>query len=139
MVRVSRVSDNTIGDEGATALASTLESNHTLRHLDIGRECRGDAGVWVVCEFGLMVRCDCAQKSSGLYSVLCVVTSASENSIGGAGATALASALKRNSTLQHLNVWSQWRRDGSCATCCVVVDDELVKETRVADVRGCVW
>ncbi len=44
----AHASGNGIGDEGATALASALERNSTLQHLDVGRECRGDAGVCVV-------------------------------------------------------------------------------------------
>jgi hypothetical protein len=42
-------SDNRIGAKGATALASALKKNNTLQHLRVGGECRGDAGVCVVC------------------------------------------------------------------------------------------
>jgi hypothetical protein len=50
MCVATHASDNGIGDEGATALASALERNSTLQHLDIGvGECRGDAGVCFVC------------------------------------------------------------------------------------------
>jgi hypothetical protein len=45
-------SDNDIGAEGATALASALERNSTLQYLDVGGECRGDAGVCAVAVYG---------------------------------------------------------------------------------------
>ncbi len=44
----------------------------------------------------------------------CVVMTL-DNWIGAEGATALASALERNSTLQHLNLSCEWRYDaGGC-------------------------
>jgi hypothetical protein len=43
--------------------------------------------------------------------VVCVATHASGNDIGVDGATALASALERNSTLQHLRVSGEYRGD----------------------------
>ncbi len=49
MCVATHASENGIGDEGATALASALERNSTLQHLDVSRECRGDAGVCVEC------------------------------------------------------------------------------------------
>jgi hypothetical protein len=49
MCVATHASDNGIGVEGATALASALERNSTLQHLVVGRECRGDAGVFHVC------------------------------------------------------------------------------------------
>ncbi len=48
-VCATHASGNGIGDEGATALASALERNSTLQHLDVGGGCRDDAGVCVVC------------------------------------------------------------------------------------------
>ncbi len=52
-------SDNDIRDEGTTALASALERNSTLQHLVVYRECRGDAGVCVVCRVSCCEwRCD---------------------------------------------------------------------------------
>ncbi len=57
----TRASENGIGDEGATALASALERNSTLQHLNVNCECRGDAGVSVVCGVcgvWIMMRCD---------------------------------------------------------------------------------
>ncbi len=45
----THASGNGIGVEGATALASALERNSTLQHLDVGCECRCDARVCVVC------------------------------------------------------------------------------------------
>ncbi len=42
-------SDNGISVEGATALASALERNSTLQHLNVCRECLCDAGVCAVC------------------------------------------------------------------------------------------
>jgi hypothetical protein len=82
MCVATHASDNRIGAEGATALASALERNSTLQHLDVSRECRGDAGVCVCC-----VSCG-----------------------GTDGATELALVLHGNSTLQHLDIGSQWRR-----------------------------
>ncbi len=49
MCVATHASGNGIGVEGATALASALERNITLQHLYVGGECRGDAGVCVVC------------------------------------------------------------------------------------------
>jgi hypothetical protein len=49
MCVATHASGNGIGAEGATALASALERNSTLQHLDVGGECRGDARVCVVC------------------------------------------------------------------------------------------
>ncbi len=49
MCVATHASANGIGVEGATALASALERNSTLQHLDVGCECLCDAGVCVVC------------------------------------------------------------------------------------------
>ncbi len=51
---------NSIRAKGVTALASALERNSTLQHLDVYRECRNDAGVCVACGMMLwvIVRCD---------------------------------------------------------------------------------
>ncbi len=65
MCVATHASDNDIGAEGATALASALERNSTLQHLDVGCECRCDAGVCVeygVCGVWMMTRCDCARE-----------------------------------------------------------------------------
>jgi hypothetical protein len=62
----THASGTNIGDEGATALASALERNSTLQHLDVGGECRCDAGVCVVCGvcgvWMMMMRRDCARE-----------------------------------------------------------------------------
>ena len=65
MCVATHASDNDIGAEGATALASALERNSTLQHLDVGGECRGYAGGCVVCGVcgvWMMLRCDCARE-----------------------------------------------------------------------------
>jgi hypothetical protein len=50
-------SDNDIGDEGATALASALKRNSTLQQLDVGGECHRDVGVCRV-TLWLIAQCD---------------------------------------------------------------------------------
>ncbi len=40
MCVAAHATDNDIGVKGATALASALERNRTLQHLDVGGECR---------------------------------------------------------------------------------------------------
>ncbi len=65
MCVATRASDNGIRDEGARALASALERNSTLQHLNVRGECRGDAGVCAVCGVcgvWMMMRCDCARE-----------------------------------------------------------------------------
>ncbi len=58
------------------------------------------------------------ERTVRLCFVLCVATYASGNGIGAEGATAFASALERNSTLQHLDVSCECRSDaGLCAVC----------------------
>jgi hypothetical protein len=52
-----------------------------------------------------------------LCVVMCVATRASGDGIGAEGATALASALERNSTLQHLYVGGECRGDAGVCVC----------------------
>ncbi len=53
-----------------------------------------------------------------LCVVMYVAAHASANDIGDEGATALASALERNSTLQHLYVGGECHDDaGGCVVC----------------------
>ncbi len=108
MCVATHASDNGIGAEGARAVASALERNSTLRRLRVGSECRGDVRGCVVCGVccvWMMLRCDCAREDRVVVCRdVCVATHASGNGIGAEGATALASALERNSTLQHLVV-----------------------------------
>ncbi len=71
MCVATHASDNDIGIEGATALASALERNSTLQHLDVGGECWCDAGVCVVCDVcgvWMMMRCDCAREDRVVVS-----------------------------------------------------------------------
>ncbi len=49
MCVATHASDNGIGVDGTTALASALERNSTLQHLDVDGECLRDAGVCVLC------------------------------------------------------------------------------------------
>jgi hypothetical protein len=65
MCVATHASGNSIGVDGATALASALERNSTLQHLYVNGECLCDAGVCVVCGVcgvGMMMRCDCARE-----------------------------------------------------------------------------
>jgi hypothetical protein len=48
MCVATHASGNGISAEGATALASALERNGALQHLDVSSECRCDAGVCCV-------------------------------------------------------------------------------------------
>ncbi len=58
------------------------------------------------------------ERTVWLCVVMCVATHASGNGIGAEGATALASALERNSTLQHLYVHGECLCDaGVCVVC----------------------
>jgi hypothetical protein len=118
-------SGNSIGAEGATALASALERNSTLQHLYVMSECHGDARVYVVCAvrcFGLCCDVIGRERTVCLCFVTCVATHASGNGIGAGGATALASALERNSTLQHLDIISECHGDAgvSCVRCAML-------------------
>jgi hypothetical protein len=45
-------------------------------------------------------------------------TAASGSGIGDAGATARASAFVRNSALQHLQLYGEWRRDDNVCFVC---------------------
>jgi hypothetical protein len=60
--------------------------------------------------------------------VVFLTTHTPVNLIGGKGATALASALMRNSTLQHLDVIRELRCD---AVLCLCVSE--------IELHGCVW
>ncbi len=72
-----------------------------------------------------------------LCFVMCVATHASGNYIGAEGATALASALERNSTLQRLGVWGECRGDAgvraACVACLMMMLCDCAREDR-ADV-----
>jgi hypothetical protein len=57
------------------------------------------------------------ERTVWLCVVMCVATHASVNDIGDKGAMALASALERNSTLQHLDVVGECHDDAG--VCCV--------------------
>jgi hypothetical protein len=99
MFAATYASGNHIGAEGATALASALERNSTLKHLCIGGECRlyGTVLVMRICVRSVIV---CQMRWDFWYSVM----RALGNFIGTLGAMALASALVRNRMLQHLDV-----------------------------------
>jgi hypothetical protein len=57
-----------------------------------------------------------------------VTTRALGNDVGAEGATALASALERNSVLQHLRIGSECAVTLECMLCavCDVVDDDVM-------------
>ncbi len=126
MCVATHASENDIGDEGATALASALERNNTLQHPDVSGECCCDAGVCVVCGMcgvWMMMRCDCAREDRVVVFRDVCGDHGSGNGIGVEGATALGSALERNSTLQHLDVGCECLCD---AGVCVVCGDVIV-------------
>jgi hypothetical protein len=94
---VTHASVNRIYAEGATALASALERNSTLQHLDVRGGWQRVRDVMLTLVMGCVVE-------SRVFCVVMCGDDASGNSIGAGGATALASALQKNSTLQHLDV-----------------------------------
>jgi hypothetical protein len=130
----THASGNQIRTTATRALASVLERNSTLQHLDVSCECRRDTGV--LCRAmmrWIMMRCDCVREARVVCFVTCVATHASGNKIGAVGATALASALERNRTLHHLNVGGEWRHDGcvACSKCDVVVRCDVIVCERI--------
>ena len=82
-------SDNEIGAEGASALSEALKTNATLQSLNLEREHEeSEDDAWIA---------DIANnkhKQAG-------------NKIGAEGASALSDALKTNTTLQSLYLWSE--------------------------------
>ena len=87
------VSNNSIGDRGATVLAEMLKKNSTLQQLDVSRNSIHSGGATALAEM---------LKENRTLQQLDV----SGNSIGDEGATTLAIMLKKNSTLQQLDVGS---------------------------------
>ena len=93
------LSNNYIGDSGATSLFQVLSVNTTLTHLNLSNNNIGDSG------------------SPSLFLVLSVNTTLthlnlSNNGIGDSGAASLSGALSDNVTLTHLNLSS----NGICAS-----------------------
>ncbi|KAG0099262.1 hypothetical protein BGZ93_008395 [Podila epicladia] len=92
--------DNSIGDNGAQALAGALKTNSTLTTLDLYNNSIGDYGAFSLSE---------ALKTNSTLTTLVL----SNNWIGPNGTGALAEALKTNSTLTILNLeWNSIGYDG---------------------------
>jgi NLR family CARD domain-containing protein 3 len=85
---------NNIGDKGVAALAGALKTNSTLKGLWLARNNIGVEGATAMAE-----ALTCNSKLQGLWFL-----SLSHNIIRDKGAKVLAKALKRNSTLQELNL-----------------------------------
>ena len=82
--------ENRIGERGATSLFYALKSNTALTKLDLKSEHKRN-------------NTQMASISNPLFSILIQST---DNNIGDAGATSLSDALKSNTTLTKLNLWS---------------------------------
>jgi Ran GTPase-activating protein (RanGAP) involved in mRNA processing and transport len=88
-------SDNQIGNEGAEALARSVERNSSLTSLNLS---------CTLCRYGCVPR---AHVISHVYS---------GNQIGNEGAEALARALERNSSLIHLHLDRNTGADSAACT-----------------------
>jgi len=92
--------DNGIGDEGARALATALQSNHTLTSLYLGGMYRPSSLCVVVMNFFL--------SFFSISLTMCDVCAG--NRIGVEGARGLATALQSNHTLTSLDLECMSRR-----------------------------
>ena len=106
------VTNNSIGDGGATALAEMLKKNRTLQQLNVSHNSIGDGGATALAEM--------LKKNRTLQQL-----NVSHNSIGAGGTTALAEMLKVNRTLQQLYVSHNSIRDGGATALA-----EMLKENR---------
>ena len=113
-VRITKLvlSENSITDRGATALAEMLKENKTLQQLDVSDNSIGDGGATALAE---MLKENKTLQQLGVSS----------NSIGDGGATALAEMLKENKTLQQLDVSSNSIGDGGATALA-----EMLKENK---------
>ena len=90
---------NMISGVGAVAIATGLQSNPVLTYLDLSRNARGGASITMALAQAL--KSNCALK----YLDVCYTFNALENDkIGPKGRSALASALRFNRILTHLNL-----------------------------------
>jgi len=98
---------NNIGDDGAKALASSLEVNGALTNLDLYNNQIGDQGATAIAE---------AMKVNGALTELFL----QGNGIGDQGATTIAEALKFNGALklQKLFVGSPLRQHATLRAAC---------------------
>ena len=85
--------DNAIGDAGASVIADALNLNPSVTSVDLS------------CESAL-----CQRAHVGFVTVTCVVgfhACATDNAIGDAGASVIAEALKRNTTITSVDLSSE--------------------------------
>jgi Ran GTPase-activating protein (RanGAP) involved in mRNA processing and transport len=93
---------NDLGDEGATILASALQQNRTLAELGLASNGITQLGAATI--FTALAEHRALQKLDLGYSPSTKVLSAKPNFIGDEGAREVAQFLRRNTTLQQLDL-----------------------------------
>ena len=111
-----RLTDCCISGQGASELATALYKNSTLKHLSISHNTIGVEGTTAVAKFLLenktlthlvLIDCHCGQGASELAAALCKNSTLkymnlSHNPIGMEGASSMSDMLQRNTSLEEL-------------------------------------
>jgi len=108
--------NNSIGDEGAIALAEALKSNRTITNVNLGWNSIGIKGAIALAE---ALKVNKTIKEINLW----------HNSIGDEGALALAEALKANNTIEKINLGANSIGDeGATAIARALEANKTIKE-----------
>ena len=104
------VSVNRIGAAGCTAVAEALKVNTSVLKIDL-------RGEWCWrCLPSVHVAAVRLTEYVCVFLYACVVY-VSANRIGDAGVTAVAEALKVNTSVQKIHLFSEWCAGGACQVC----------------------